>query len=326
MSLVICWDFDETLVNGHFHNQLFYMGVQPKGEQPQHAVELIKRFGLKNPEKVRDSIRLALNNGHKVAVTSFTLYKGIVGPTLRAIGLNEEEIAQIYIRGEFPSDGPSTLNGKREHIQDVMKHFNITDEAKVILVDDSERNCAAARKDGHHAIQAYKSPVNSSQSGYVYHPEHDRYIDELNELIQRLQLSTNSTTTTTGTSRPTHTEGTLNDTNLNVSASSSANSNAFGQQLERLRRMRALFKRSAAQHAVSRDSTDNVSTSQTSSLLFQDNRRAQSEDLQEEKKIEPSSDFQFDNVGVKRKLEIEAGKKRKKDKSPVRKHSRTSIE
>lgn len=158
--LLICIDFDLTLVNGHFHNVLIELGVPP-GNAANHVDGLIKTFGLKNPEKIKELIITALNNGHHIAIVSFSLYPETILPTLERI-LSPEMTAEnirekIYIRTGFPVAGETSPNCKQEHIADAMKHYGLNpesadDKKRVILMDDSKANFLKALESGHKAI------------------------------------------------------------------------------------------------------------------------------------------------------------------------------
>ena len=63
-SYLFCWDFDNTIVKGHFYNFLCERGIE-KGET---TPDLINEFldntsnGLKHPDKLLQSFRIALQN------------------------------------------------------------------------------------------------------------------------------------------------------------------------------------------------------------------------------------------------------------------------
>lgn len=208
---LVCFDFDDTLVNAHFHSILarqkgippsqggpgiqirqpdgschFYLngqhqGVinkQNSGASLQIINELINTNGLKNPIAIANAIRQAIDNGHKVAITSFTHYPEVAVPTLNAIMKTIEGtmkppkdvsyyVNQICVVGGYPSNGITGLNkdnsgnyipnpqfkGKEEHIQAAIWHFNHQPGVQLtrrdaMLVDDSQPNIDIAEKNG----------------------------------------------------------------------------------------------------------------------------------------------------------------------------------
>jgi hypothetical protein len=216
---LVCFDFDDTLVNGHFHaslangslrqnipktppnisslgvqvlqpngafiryhgdpqgNQFTDQGVAPKnqGASPELIQHMIQQIGLKNPQQVAQAMKQAIDNGHKVAVTSFTLYPEVAVPTLKAILGSimspqeaERYVQQICVVGGYPTNGvtsigPADFYGKEEHIQAAMKHFQRQGiqfkRADVMLVDDSEPNLRLAKQyGGPSVVEVPKTP------------------------------------------------------------------------------------------------------------------------------------------------------------------------
>lgn len=168
---LLCLDFDQTIVNGHFHatlasqknpstppntitpgvqvlqdGQFKLLGADPvpqgKGASPEQIQGLISRYGAKHGGEMLAAIRQALAHGHKVAILSFTLYPEVILPTLRALRdndgsqLSEEEIRQICVIGGFPSDNKpdSTPLGKEEHIAAAVNFF----KAKGVNIERSD--------------------------------------------------------------------------------------------------------------------------------------------------------------------------------------------
>jgi len=132
-------DFDQTIVNGHWHNEImnnFMLAIQESEDQFK---SLMEKFGLKNPNEMCNLIRDALNNGHHVAVLTGSLYIKLVPLALESMGLTQEEIRKIYIK-----NGPE----KNILIQDAKKYFNIRNYNSTLLLDDTLANCQAAEKIG----------------------------------------------------------------------------------------------------------------------------------------------------------------------------------
>ncbi len=211
---LLCLDFDMTLVNGHFHSTLNAMKIQPhtrepgvqirqddgsflrvdpktnqfaavpptNGANPNVINSLIsdRNYGPKNRGEMADAIRTAIDNGHKVAIVSFTLYPEVAAQTLKAIldPNSEKYLKEICIVGGFPSDNnpDNTPLGKEEHINAALWHFKnkgvIIDRKDAILVDDTSRNLDIAKQYGNGIVQVPKYPDN--------HPQHNRvYIDDI---------------------------------------------------------------------------------------------------------------------------------------------------
>jgi len=172
---LVCIDFDKTAVKGHFHATLSKEGTaansrengvqvlqgngvfknietgksipKNKGASRERIQALLNSgLGPKNPNEMADTIRLAINNGHAVAFTSFTLYPEVIRPTLEFIGLEDSYIEQIAIIGGFPSHGKAdnSPDGKEEHIKAALEEFRSRgmplSRSDVMLVDDSRHN------------------------------------------------------------------------------------------------------------------------------------------------------------------------------------------
>lgn len=210
---LICFDFDKTMVKGHFHSY-FYNRVEPNISEPGVQTCIDGKFtniltgavsqgdkgaslqdintllqdedhGPNNPIQLRESIRTALNMGHKVAITSFTLFPEVVIPTLEAIGLSRQEIEQIYVVGGFPRDNDFNL-GKIDHIQEAMKHFAITNKDNVMLVDDTNNNLRIAKRNGFRntvlvaSDEDYFVKINAFINGSPHQEQEQNVIQERN--------------------------------------------------------------------------------------------------------------------------------------------------
>jgi len=148
---LFCFDFDQTLVNGHFHNTICNAKLKRKEQLPQFVDQLLAdpNMGLKNSKEVKEIMRSALQNGHSVAIVSFTSFPQCFEPTLRKIGLTSEEIALIGKFHGFPTD---PKNHKNEHLKKAMEYAKITDNSAVYLIDDDPANCEHAARFGCQAV------------------------------------------------------------------------------------------------------------------------------------------------------------------------------
>jgi len=157
---LICWDFDETISNQHVHGFCTSEGIKPGQAGAKEIVEAAIAYGgFKNREATLAAMREAMKNGHKMAITSYTLYPEVIPLYLIAMGLTEDEVAQIPVIGGFPSKvEPGTIDltgnegldfnyGKSLHIEAAKKAHGIKHN-KVILIDDSKGNCKVAQSQG----------------------------------------------------------------------------------------------------------------------------------------------------------------------------------
>jgi FMN phosphatase YigB (HAD superfamily) len=176
---LVCFDFDQTIVNGHFHAALSNLGftqiaskngVIADGKPINESTKLNYDYdnkgvadaaksllesgdGFKNKEKLKETFDTFFEQGHNIAITSFTKYPDVIKPTLKELGLTDDQLSKVHVVGGFPSDGANSINGKKEHIDAAMEKFGVKDYSKVMLIDDSGRNIAAAEKIGIQTIQ-----------------------------------------------------------------------------------------------------------------------------------------------------------------------------
>lgn len=192
---LVCIDFDQTIVNGHFHSTCVdgalplkrkipcrssEPGVQvqskegsftnlktnqtsmpkPDGITHDEIFAMLEFGGMKNPLEMKTTIMDIIDSGNYVAITSFTLFPEVIKPTLEKMGLEKQYLDAILIVGGFPSDNkPNTTPlGKEEHIQAARTHFQIENPEDVMLVDDSSRNIAIAKLHKHATVEVPKQP------------------------------------------------------------------------------------------------------------------------------------------------------------------------
>ncbi len=200
---LVCFDFDHTIVNSHYHNTLATQKIQgysntsgpfvyEKPASNANAVEettknLLRNSdtGIKNGEQLAKTMKQLIADGHDVAITSFSQYPDAIKTTLATI-LTEEELKKVKIVVGFPKDGPLSENAKTEHIELAMKEFNVTDKSKVVLVDDSIKNVNVARTKGFGAVSVPIEDKNIT------------YLDELNKEVNKIaQIDKQQEKTTT---------------------------------------------------------------------------------------------------------------------------------
>jgi len=173
--MLFCFDFDDTLVNAHFHSKLAEKGFPSQSASEQVINSLIKQFGVKNQVELKECMQTILKEGHALAITSFTMYPEVAVPTLKAIGLLPQEINQVLVVGGFPENVSNNTppmvctprydnrgnaghsHKKEQHIGVAMKQFGISDPSCVVLIDDSPANIQKANQSGHVGLLVPKS-------------------------------------------------------------------------------------------------------------------------------------------------------------------------
>jgi FMN phosphatase YigB (HAD superfamily) len=147
---LICFDFDQTITNGHFYKYLHANRTAFSSCSLEDTVRsLITSLGIKNQVRLVEVINQLIANNQRVAIVTFNPLVDIIRETLIQIGLAEDVVARIYIDGELPSPG---TNRKNAHLERAMRLYSITDPRQVCLVDDDPLNLNAAGLLGIHTI------------------------------------------------------------------------------------------------------------------------------------------------------------------------------
>lgn len=187
MKKLFCFDFDNTLVKGHFHSQLTNQWIAPvtnnntlvingtiqDGNQNEqydaglvkaNASKLLKNteLGIQDPEGLKSLFNNILSSGHKIAITSFTKYPDVIAVMLNHLALTPEQIKDINIIGGFPKDGPRAPNRKTEHIESAMYLAGVHDKHNVVLIDDSKDNIENAKQQGIQTVHVAKGRADWS--------------------------------------------------------------------------------------------------------------------------------------------------------------------
>ena len=158
-KFLFCFDFDQTIVHGHFHSILSTEKSKFVPSDGQSSYDIVSRTkalledpttGLKNPELLLEVIQLALHNGHHVAITSFNKFPDCFVPTLEKLGLSPGEIDMIPRFGGFPMRFEARKN---DHIRLAMGQFRMKNENMVWLIDDDYGNCCHAIAEGFNALE-----------------------------------------------------------------------------------------------------------------------------------------------------------------------------
>lgn len=164
---LICFDLDETLIKGHSQNALAAAEDKKlKEEGIQFSPEEIDMFleeflsnentGLKNPEKIKESMTQSLAQGYHLAITTSNEFPGVSEKVLSKIGLTSEQIEKIHIvtpkeleDWDFESDQD---NSKALFIKVAQDKRGIQNNSQCYLVDDNELYTKDAVKKGYKGI------------------------------------------------------------------------------------------------------------------------------------------------------------------------------
>ena len=170
-NFLFCFDFDQTIVKGHFHHLLYTDKSKFIPSDKQSSFDIISRtkilledpsIGLKHADKLREVIQLALHNGHHVAITSFTSFPESFVPTLEKLGLSPAEINVIPGFAGYPV---ASHVRKNDHLRQAMAKFKVKSNNVVWLIDDDPQNCYKASEEGFNAVQV---PVGSNDNSTEY--------------------------------------------------------------------------------------------------------------------------------------------------------------
>lgn len=165
-KLLVCFDFDNSMVKGHYHSSLVKKSVDPiidgngiiaygKGKielSKKYDVLAVRKYtkdllesssdGLKNGKELIETFNKLTSEGYNIAITTFSKYPDAIVTTLEYMKIDASNILIIY---GFPDGTSCPLKDKNEHIDEAMKYFKISDFSNVILFDDSVQNCFAAK-------------------------------------------------------------------------------------------------------------------------------------------------------------------------------------
>ncbi len=144
LKQLFIFDFDKSLVYIHWHAE-FKKTKMARGYPSKFDMltdDFSKDSYIRFREKMTKALREILNQGHHIAITSFSKYPGIIRSVLRELGLTDDEInTKVYLpetnlfeeEVEFP-------DGKNSMIKDAMDYFNIQHYSQVTVVDDEKLN------------------------------------------------------------------------------------------------------------------------------------------------------------------------------------------
>lgn len=179
-TMLVCFDVDYSILEGHMHNALTVIGrckpyasdnglwviekgqiqLQDDGAQtnpkynPDHVKNMAELLFLFNKIPIRDQeglkslIAKLLDEGHQFVITTFSSYPDSIKVLLQQLGLEQEQINRIPIIGDLPKMDFKDPNRKMEHIEKAKASTGISCNSNVILVDDSKDNINATVKKG----------------------------------------------------------------------------------------------------------------------------------------------------------------------------------
>jgi FMN phosphatase YigB (HAD superfamily) len=203
---VVCFDFDQTIVNGHLHGALKNQGLEGIGAYGQDRLFVDSKpvnpdgfvnseynaqavasaamnpkvyGGLKGGKQLKTTFQTMLEQGHEIVITSNTQYPdGIKAVLANECEFTKEQLDKIVIVGGFPSDGAdNNPSGKNEHLAKVMEMKGITDPKNIILVDDSPNNIRAANEKGIRTIPVSKDACPPAEATHL-----DRLVEEATKM------------------------------------------------------------------------------------------------------------------------------------------------
>ncbi len=142
---IFVFEFDNTLVNEHFHRILKKMGVAP-GHASSDLVEfLFLKYGMKNKEILHAIFKDILDNEDCICIASNSRYPETIYAMINNLGLSESEKQQIfYVPPDLNTTEDLTI-GKNLDIFRAMLHFHIIDINAVYLIDQDRTNLQIAR-------------------------------------------------------------------------------------------------------------------------------------------------------------------------------------
>lgn len=164
MALFI-FDFDYTIANGHTHNAIVDKikverkasgGESSTAKDKEAQWELVKGIPPIDAERFKKSIQAMLDDGHQVAIASFSSYgEHIIPRYLReVVKLSDALMSKIHIVSWLPEE--PTKADKNKHIEQIIKHYNYdtTYKASIALIDDSAPNLLGAYAQGYTVIES----------------------------------------------------------------------------------------------------------------------------------------------------------------------------
>ncbi|BFD46858.1 MAG: hypothetical protein DMENIID0002_15040 [Rickettsia endosymbiont of Sergentomyia squamirostris] len=144
-NILLCFDLDGTILKGSLHNAL---------NTTLNYVDCVKRFledetkNWKNKELLVELFQKALTIGCHIAIVSFNLYPDWIKYALEQL-LGSTLSEKIYV---VSHPRRNDYKGKQEHIEEAKRHFGVSKNEQVVLIDDDLNNVDIAKKNGMQGI------------------------------------------------------------------------------------------------------------------------------------------------------------------------------
>ncbi|WP_341747877.1 hypothetical protein [Candidatus Tisiphia endosymbiont of Dascillus cervinus] len=145
-KMLLCIDWDGTIVKGSLHNALSST-FNRKNCVDQFLADETKNW--KNKELLVELLQKALTIGCHIAIVSFVSYPDWIKYALEQLALESTLLEKIYVVSHPRRDD---YEGKQEHIEEAKRHFGVSENKKVVLIDDDPNNVNIAKKNGMQGI------------------------------------------------------------------------------------------------------------------------------------------------------------------------------
>ncbi|WP_341757746.1 HAD family hydrolase [Candidatus Tisiphia endosymbiont of Ditula angustiorana] len=149
-KMLLCIDWDGTIVKGSLHKAL------NTTFNYKNCVDLFladETKSWKNKELLVELLQKVLTIGCHIAIVSFGSYPNWIKYALKQLALKSTLLEKIYVVSHPRRDG---CEGKQEHIEEAKRHFGVSENEKVVLIDDDLDNVDIARKNGMQGIHVAK--------------------------------------------------------------------------------------------------------------------------------------------------------------------------
>ncbi|WP_375331955.1 HAD family hydrolase [Candidatus Tisiphia endosymbiont of Temnostethus pusillus] len=151
-KMLLCFDWDKTIVKGSLDNAL---------NATLNYQDCVDRFladetkNWKNKELLVELFQKALTIGCHIAIVSFGSYPDWIKYALEQL-LGSTLSKEIYV---VSHPRRNDYEGKQEHIEEAKRHFGVSENKKVVLIDDDPNNVDIAKKNGMNGIYVPKEGI-----------------------------------------------------------------------------------------------------------------------------------------------------------------------
>ncbi|WP_342259674.1 hypothetical protein [Candidatus Tisiphia endosymbiont of Metellina segmentata] len=150
--MLLCIDWDGTIVKDSLHNDL---------NVTLNYQDCVDRFladetkNWKNKELLVELLQKALTIGCHIAIVSFGSYPDWIKYALEQL-LGSTLSKEIYV---VSHPRRNDYEGKQEHIEEAQRHFGVSENKKVVLIDDDPNNVDIAKKNGMQGVYVTKEGI-----------------------------------------------------------------------------------------------------------------------------------------------------------------------